>query len=112
MGVGSRRGAAPLSLLHILSVGPQRCNSAVPTWPPQASLPPSAHSLLTQCCPVAALTARRTMWERDLITDELEHLMHDFEGIAEVGTAAARGTPACMHAMPRLPTVPCHTAVP
>ncbi|PRW57458.1 Aspartokinase chloroplastic [Chlorella sorokiniana] len=29
------------------------------------------------------LDPAKTMWERDLITDELEHLMHDFEGIAE-----------------------------
>lgn len=41
----------------------------LPTHPP-ACPPPG-------CC--------RTLWERDLITEELDTLMHGFDGIAKVG---------------------------
>ena len=50
---------------------------------------PSARAVYLPRAPLVLCPPCRTLWERDLITDELEHLMHDFEGIAEVRSSSA-----------------------
>lgn len=73
-GGGSGRGGGSASRVRACRGGPRPS--------------PCAHPLLSR---PPARARRRTLWERDLIQSELDHLMSDFEGIAQVGAGTAAG---------------------